>query len=42
MAKTKKPTYQPDLPFPPTCDVLHQEGRWQWISLFTTTEEPTP
>ncbi len=31
MAKTKKPTHQPSLPFPPTPDTLHQEGHWLWI-----------
>lgn len=33
MAKTKKPTYQPSLPFPPTPDALHQDGHWLWIPL---------
>lgn len=33
MAKTKKPTHQPSLPFPPTADALHQEGSWLWIPL---------
>lgn len=33
MAKTKKPTHQPSLPFPPTPDALHQEGHWLWIPL---------
>lgn len=33
MAKTKKPTQQPSLPFPPAADTLHQEGNWLWIPL---------
>ena len=33
MAKTKKPTHQPSLPFPPTLDALHEEGHWLWIPL---------
>lgn len=33
MAKTKKPTLQPSLPFPPLPDTLHQEGHWLWIPL---------
>lgn len=33
MAKTKKPTHQPSLPFPSTPDALHQEGHWLWIPL---------
>src|SRR5574337_1729278 len=33
MAKTKKPTHQPSLPFPPTPDALHREGQWLWIPL---------
>lgn len=33
MAKTKKPTHQPSLPFPPAADELHQEGDWLWIPL---------
>lgn len=33
MAKTRKPTHQPSLPFPPTPDALHQEGDWLWIPL---------
>ncbi len=33
MAKTKKPTHQPSLPFPPAADALHQEGNWLWIPL---------
>lgn len=33
MAKTKKPTHQPSLPFPTTADALHQEGNWLWIPL---------
>lgn len=33
MAKTKKPTIQPSLPFPPVADTLHQEGNWLWIPL---------
>ncbi|MFY4695950.1 N-6 DNA methylase [Burkholderia glumae] len=33
MAKTKKPTHQPSVPFPPTPDMLHQEGHWLWIPL---------
>ncbi len=33
MAKTKKPTHHPSLPFPPTPDALHQEGHWLWIPL---------
>jgi len=33
MAKTKKPTHQPSLPFPPTPDALHMEGQWLWIPL---------
>lgn len=33
MAKTKKPTYQPSLPFPMTADALHQDGSWVWIPL---------
>lgn len=33
MAKTKKPTHQPSLPFPSTPDALHQEGHWVWIPL---------
>lgn len=39
MAKTKKPTHQLGLPFPPARDALHQEGRWLWIPPFITTEE---
>ncbi|WP_299314954.1 N-6 DNA methylase [uncultured Halomonas sp.] len=31
MAKTRKPTHIPSLPFPPTPDALHQEGNWLWI-----------
>lgn len=33
MAKTKKPTHQPSLPFPTAADALHQEGSWLWIPL---------
>lgn len=33
MAKTKKPTDTPSLPFPSQPDVLHQEGHWLWIPL---------
>lgn len=33
MAKTKKPTHQPSLPFPAIADALHQEGNWLWIPL---------
>lgn len=33
MAKTKKPTHQPSLPFPTTPDALHMEGHWLWIPL---------
>lgn len=33
MAKIKKPTHHPSLPFPPTPDTLHQEGHWLWIPL---------
>lgn len=33
MAKTKKPTQHPSLPFPTTPDALHQEGEWLWIPL---------
>jgi type I restriction enzyme M protein len=33
MAKTKKPTHTPSLPFPPAPDALHQEGHWLWIPL---------
>lgn len=33
MAKTKKPTHQPSLPFPSAADSLHQEGNWLWIPL---------
>lgn len=33
MAKTKKPTHHPSLPFPTTPDALHQEGHWLWIPL---------
>ncbi len=33
MAKIKKPTHTPSLPFPPTPDALHQEGHWLWIPL---------
>jgi type I restriction enzyme M protein len=33
MAKTKKPTHQPSLPFPAVPDALHQEGHWLWIPL---------
>lgn len=33
MAKMKKPTHQPSLPFPPAADELHQEGTWLWIPL---------
>lgn len=33
MAKTKKPTHQPSLPFPMTPDALHMEGHWLWIPL---------
>lgn len=45
MAKTKKPTYQPSLPFAMTADALHQDGSWLWIPLrkewrdFTTKPE---
>lgn len=33
MAKTKKPTQHPSLPFPLTPDELHQEEHWLWIPL---------
>lgn len=33
MAKTKKPTHKPSLPFPPAAGTLHQEGNWHWIPL---------
>lgn len=33
MAKTKKPTYQPSLPFPAAPETLHQEVCWLWIPL---------
>ena len=33
MAKTKKPTHKPSLPFSPAADTLHQEGNWLWIPL---------
>lgn len=33
MAKTKKPTHTPGLPFPGPSDSLHQEGHWLWIPL---------
>ncbi|MBS0195030.1 MAG: N-6 DNA methylase [Proteobacteria bacterium] len=33
MAKIRKPTHHPSLPFPPTPDALHQEGQWLWIPL---------
>ena len=33
MAKTKKPTHTPSLPFPSAPDALHQEGHWLWIPL---------
>lgn len=33
MAKMKKPTHQPSLPFLPAADELHQEGSWLWIPL---------
>ena len=33
MAKTKKPTHRPSLPFPPAPDGLRQEGHWLWIPL---------
>lgn len=33
MAKTKKPTHHPSLPFPPAADAQHQEGNWLWIPL---------
>lgn len=33
MAKMKKPTHQPSLPFPSAADELHQEGIWLWIPL---------
>ena len=33
MAKTKKPTHRPSLPFPPAADELHQDGNWLWIPL---------
>ena len=33
MTKTKKPNHQPNLPFPPAGDTLHQEGPWLWIPL---------
>lgn len=33
MAKTKKPTHKPSLPFPTAADTLHQEGNWLWIPL---------
>lgn len=33
MAKTKKPTHQPSLPFPSATDSLHQDGNWLWIPL---------
>ncbi len=31
--KTKKPTRQPDQPFPTVADALHQEDNWLWIPL---------
>jgi len=31
--KTKKPTRQPDQPFPTVGDALHQEDNWLWIPL---------
>ena len=33
MAKTKKPTYQPSLPFPTAPEALHQDGCWLWLPL---------
>jgi type I restriction enzyme M protein len=33
MAKNKKPSYIPSLPFPIAADTLHQEGEWLWIPL---------
>ncbi|KXB29183.1 hypothetical protein AT959_18525 [Dechloromonas denitrificans] len=33
MAKTKKPTHQPDWSFSSAADALHQEGNWLWIPL---------
>ena len=33
MAKTKRPTYQPSLPFPSAPEALHQEDCWLWIPL---------
>jgi type I restriction enzyme M protein len=33
MAKTKKPTHTPSLPFPSAPDTLHLEGHWLWIPL---------
>ena len=33
MAKTKKPTHHPSLPFPTTPEALHMEGHWLWIPL---------
>ncbi|MDP2111464.1 MAG: hypothetical protein Q8N48_14155 [Thiobacillus sp.] len=31
MAKTKKSTHQPSLPFPSAAGSLHQDGNWLWI-----------
>lgn len=33
MAKTRKPTHQPSLPFPSGTDTLHLDGTWLWIPL---------
>lgn len=33
MAKTKKPTHTPSLPFPGQPDALHQEGHGLWTPL---------
>lgn len=33
MAKNKKPTHTPSLPFPLVPDTLHTEGDWLWIPL---------
>lgn len=33
MAKTKKATHKPSLPFPSAADAFHQGGNWLWIPL---------
>lgn len=33
MAKTKKPTHPPGMPFPATNDTLYREDNWLWIPL---------